>query len=111
MKARTWMVCAAVVLLTVLPLWLVSAPSAFGGADARAQQAIADIAPGYVPWYAPVFEPASEEIASLLFALQAAIGAGFIGYWLGLSVARERAGPPRAAADAASPSSREQRAD
>jgi cobalt/nickel transport protein len=38
-----------------------------------------------------VFEPASAEIASLLFALQAAAGAGVIGFWLGLSVARERA--------------------
>jgi cobalt/nickel transport protein len=67
------------------------APSIFGGADERAQQAIGDIAPGYEPWFAPVFEPASGEIASLLFALQAAIGAGVIGFWLGLSVARDRA--------------------
>ncbi len=106
MKARTWMVCAAIALLTVLPLWLAGTSSTFGGADARAQQAIGDIAPGYVPWFAPVFEPASEEIASLLFALQAAAGAGVIGYWLGLSVARERA-----RRDAASPSLREHRVD
>jgi cobalt/nickel transport protein len=51
-----------------------------------------------------VFEPPSDEIASLLFALQAAIGAGFIGYWLGLSVARERAARDAdAPASAASP--------
>lgn len=107
MKLRTVMLWAAIVLLTLLPLWLVKTPSAFGGADARAQQAIGDIAPGYAPWFAPVLEPASEEIASLLFALQAAVGAGVIGYWLGLSVARERA--RRDAADAAS--LRDQRAD
>jgi cobalt/nickel transport protein len=104
----------AIVLLTVLPLWLISAPPAaspgaeapalFAGADDRAQRTIGDIAPGYKPWFAPVFEPASEEIASLLFALQAAIGAGVIGFWLGLSVARERA-----ARDAAS--KQDQRAD
>lgn len=100
MKPRTWMTWAAIVLLTVLPLWFAGAPPAepgaetptmFGGADERAQQAIGTVAPDYEPWFAPVFEPASGEIASLLFALQAAIGAGVIGYWLGMSVARERA--------------------
>ena len=100
MKMRNWMLAVAVVLITVLPLLLFNAPPAasgakaqevFGGADARAQQAIGDISPGYEPWFKPVFEPASSEIASLLFALQAAIGAGVIGFWLGLSVARDRA--------------------
>lgn len=100
MKIRTWMTWGAIVLLTVLPLWFASAPPAepgaeapamFGGADERAQQAIGAVAPDYAPWFAPPFEPASGEIASLLFALQAAIGAGVIGFWLGMSVARERA--------------------
>jgi cobalt/nickel transport protein len=97
MKIRTACVWAVIVLLTVLPLWLISAPKGvnapalFGGSDDRAEQAIGTIAPGYRPWFTPVFVPASEEIASLLFALQAAIGAGVIGYWLGMSVARERA--------------------
>lgn len=97
MKFRTACIWAVIVLLTVLPLWFISAskdanaPALFGGSDDRAQQAIGTIAPGYRPWFTPVFVPASEEIASLLFALQAAIGAGVIGYWLGMSVARERA--------------------
>ncbi|MQA22623.1 energy-coupling factor ABC transporter substrate-binding protein [Rugamonas rivuli] len=115
MKARTCLLWLAIVLLTVLPLWLVSAPPAapgaeapaiFAGADDRAQRAIGDIAPGYQPWFAPVFSPASPEIASLLFALQAAIGAGVIGFWLGLSVARERA-----RREAAAVSSQDRRAD
>ena len=38
----------------------------------------------------PIIEPASGEIASLLFALQAALGAGVIGYYLGVSVTREK---------------------
>lgn len=116
MKARTWGILAAVVLLTVLPLWFVSAPPAapgaeapamFGGSDDRAQQAIGSIAPAYKPWFEPVFEPASGEIASLLFALQAAVGAGVIGFWLGLSVARERA----RRADSACASAQDARAD
>jgi cobalt/nickel transport protein len=96
MKTRAGWILAAVVVLTVLPLWLVNtapgadAPSMFRGSDDHARQAIGSIAPGYRPWFAPVFEPASAEIASLLFALQAAAGAGVIGFWLGLSVARER---------------------
>jgi cobalt/nickel transport protein len=102
MKKSSWLLWAAIVLLTVLPLCLISAPPGteglFGGSDDRAQQAIGAIAPHYQPWFAPVFAPASSEIASLLFALQAAIGAGVIGYWLGLSVARERARKNDAAA-------------
>lgn len=95
MRGRTRCLVAAVVLLTVLPLWCVGArpggESMFAGADDAARQAIGSIAPGYRPWFAPVFEPASAEIASLLFALQAAAGASVIGFWLGLSVAREGA--------------------
>ena len=98
MKSRSWMLWLAIVLLTVGPLVMVStqpAPAgaekaAFGGADERAQAAIGTLAPDYQPWFAPVLEPASAEIASLLFALQAAVGAGVIGFWLGMSVARER---------------------
>lgn len=99
MKARTGLLWTAIILLTVLPLWFAAAPPegpgsgappAFSGADSRAQQAIGIIAPNYKPWFAPLFEPPRGEIASLLFALQAAIGAGVIGFWLGMSVARER---------------------
>ena len=89
MKMRTWLLLAAVVATTVLPLWL--AGGAFGGADDAARQAVGTIAPGYRPWFAPLVEPASAEVASLLFALQAAAGAGVIGFWLGHAVARERA--------------------
>lgn len=89
----------AVVLLAVLPLWLHSTPATdgsgrpveiFGGADNQAKDLIGRIAPAYQPWFAPLLEPASGEIASLLFALQAALGAGFIGYYLGVSVTREK---------------------
>lgn len=89
----------AVVLLAALPLWLHSTPEKdgsgrpveiFGGADNQAKDLIGRIAPAYQPWFEPVLEPASGEIASLLFALQAALGAGFIGYYLGVSVTREK---------------------
>lgn len=52
----------------------------FGGTDS----AVTDILKerGVEPWFKPLFEP-PQEIASGLFALQAAVGAGVIGYVLG----------------------------
>ena len=35
------------------------------------------------PWFSSFFEPASGEIESLLFASQAALGAGIVGYYIG----------------------------
>lgn len=99
MKKQTWLIVGAVVLLTALPLWLVPKPAsgpdgqvgeAFGGTDNQAQAAIGQIAPHFQRWFEPLLEPASDQVESLLFALQAAIGAGIIGYWLGASVTREK---------------------
>ncbi|MDK2892439.1 energy-coupling factor ABC transporter substrate-binding protein [Methanohalophilus sp.] len=58
--------------------------SEFGGADGEAEGVIAEINPSYEPWIGNLgFEPPSGEIESLLFALQAAIGAVVIGYFFG----------------------------
>ncbi len=54
---------------------------AWGGADGEAAGLIE--ASGYEPWIEPFWEPPSGEIESLLFALQAAIGAVIIGYIFG----------------------------
>lgn len=53
----------------------------FGGADGAAGEAIEKT--GYTPWFRSIWEPPSGEIESLLFALQAAIGAIVIGYVFG----------------------------
>lgn len=53
----------------------------FGGADGAASEAIEGL--GYEPWFGSFWEPPSGEIESLLFALQAAIGAIIIGYYFG----------------------------
>lgn len=74
---------AVVILLAVVPLFL-HRDSEFGGADGAAEEAITEIAPGYQLWFSPIWEPPGGETESLLFALQAAIGAGFIGYFFGL---------------------------
>ena len=58
--------------------------SEFGGADGEAEGVILDINPDYEPWAEPILEPPSGEIESLLFSVQVAIGAGTIGYILGM---------------------------
>lgn len=68
--------------LAVIPFFIVENAD-FEGADCEAQVAINEINNDYQPWFAPIFEPASGEIEGLLFALQAAIGAGVIGFGLG----------------------------
>ncbi len=99
MRRQNILLMLAVILLAALPLWLIERPAAdaegrtaeiFTGADDKAKALIGQIAPDYQPWIKPLLEPASGEIASLLFALQAALGAGFIGYYLGVSITREK---------------------
>ncbi|MCY9694316.1 energy-coupling factor ABC transporter substrate-binding protein [Paenibacillus alginolyticus] len=82
MKTRTvnTLMLIAVVLLAVLPL--IFAKGEFGGSDDAAEQLIQSIAPSYKPWFSSLFELPSET-ESMLFALQAAIGAGFIGFAFG----------------------------
>ncbi|MBL1209947.1 energy-coupling factor ABC transporter substrate-binding protein [Geminocystis sp. GBBB08] len=80
-KQGNWWLISAVISLTVLPLIFVKGD--FEGADTEAQKLITEIQPNYKPWIKPIIEPASSEIASLLFASQAAFGAGVIGYIIG----------------------------
>jgi cobalt/nickel transport protein len=72
-----------VALIVVVPLLLPLAEAEFGGADGQAEGVIAEIAPGYEPWFSSIWEPPSGEIESLLFALQAALGAGVLAYYIG----------------------------
>lgn len=71
-----------VIFITIIPFF-VAKNGEFGGSDDQAEEAITQIDENYEPWFSPIFEPASGEIESLLFALQAAIGAGVIGFGLG----------------------------
>ncbi|HEX3032157.1 MAG TPA: energy-coupling factor ABC transporter substrate-binding protein [Bacillota bacterium] len=73
-----------VVLITVLPFF-VQKGADFSGADGKAAQMITQLNPDYKPWYSSLWTPPSSEIESLLFALQAALGAGFVGYFIGYS--------------------------
>lgn len=77
-----------VIIIAVIPL-LTLKNAEFAGADGLAETAITEIAPDYKPWFSPIYEPASGEIESLLFALQAAIGAGVMGFILGRITAKK----------------------
>lgn len=79
-------VCA---LIAVIPL-LTIRNSEFGGADGEAEDVIAELDPEYEPWADPVLEPPGGETESLLFCLQAALGAGIIGYAFGTFRERTR---------------------
>ncbi len=77
------------VLLALIPLIFIK-DSEFGGADGEAEEIIAQINPEYEPWAESLIEPPGGETESLLFALQAAIGAGVIGAGFGYLVARKK---------------------
>lgn len=62
----------------------------FSGADGQAEKVITEMQSDYKPWFSPIWEPPSAEIESLLFALQAAVGAGVIGYYIGYCRGRKR---------------------
>ncbi|MDX8367323.1 energy-coupling factor ABC transporter substrate-binding protein [Cytobacillus sp. IB215665] len=81
-----------VILLAIVPL-VIQQDAEFGGADGQAEEAIGEIAPNYEPWFNVLWEPPSGEIESLLFSLQAAIGAIIIGYVIGYGRARKKFSP------------------
>jgi cobalt/nickel transport protein len=88
-RVRSLLLGGAVLLLGALPLWVIApGEAAFQGSDQQAQAEISRLAPDYQPWAKPLFTPPGSEIESLLFALQAALGAGLLGYWLGRATAR-----------------------
>ncbi|MFD2370474.1 energy-coupling factor ABC transporter substrate-binding protein [Brevibacillus sp. GCM10020057] len=82
-KGMNWLLVLGVVVLAVAPLLFIK-DSEFGGADGAAEEAIKEIAPAYQPWFHPFLEPPGGETEGLLFAVQAALGAGVVGYAVGL---------------------------
>lgn len=72
---------SVIILLTALLPQITGINPSWSGADDAAAAAISSS--DYEPWFSPLWEPPSKEIESLLFSLQAAIGAGIIGYIAG----------------------------
>jgi cobalt/nickel transport protein len=73
----------AAILIVAIPFYIYNGKGAeyFDGSDDKASQFIEST--GYTPWISSIWEPPNSEIESLFFALQAAIGALIIGYFLG----------------------------
>lgn len=78
-----------VVIIAVVPLLTIH-NSEFGGADGAAEDLIGVINPGYEAWASPILEPPGGETESLLFCLQAGLGAGIVGFCFGFLVARKK---------------------
>lgn len=85
---------ALVIIITTAPLAIYRG-SDFEGADGKAEKAITEINPGYQPWFHSLWEPPGGETESLLFALQAALGSGFIGYYFGYKRGKKISGETR----------------
>ncbi len=79
---KNLLLSALVIALAAVPLMTLK-HAEFGGSDDQAEEAITEMNPDYKPWFAPFWEPPGGEVESLLFALQAALGAGVLGYGLG----------------------------
>ena len=73
---------AGVLALVGLSLFL-GGGSKFLGTDNQAVTAIQEQDPGYEPWFSSVLPPLSPSVESGLFAAQAALGGGVLGYVIG----------------------------
>ena len=83
---RTWKLFFALLIAAAL---LAAAPLAllrdtdFAGADGAAEELVQELDPDYEPIAQPILEPPGGETESLLFCLQAALGAGVLGFGFG----------------------------
>ncbi|MGL4998859.1 MAG: energy-coupling factor ABC transporter substrate-binding protein [Cetobacterium sp.] len=75
-----WLVLV-VILIVFIPLFIIGGD--FAGSDAQAEDLIMSINPTYKPWFENIFPPLGGEMETFLFSLQAAIGAGIVGYIIG----------------------------
>ncbi|PKU25020.1 energy-coupling factor ABC transporter substrate-binding protein [Telmatospirillum siberiense] len=80
---RSVWLSAAAVLIIAAPLVVPGLGGDFKGSDDIGTDAITESHPGYQPWFQPLWKPPSDEIESMLFALQASLGTGVIGYLIG----------------------------
>jgi cobalt/nickel transport protein len=84
-----WLLVGGVVILAAAP-FVFARNAEFAGADDRAAKAVTEVQPGYKPWFQPLMSVPSCEVQTFLFATQAALGAGTLGYLIGLYKGRSQ---------------------
>ncbi|MEM9203352.1 MAG: energy-coupling factor ABC transporter substrate-binding protein [Actinomycetota bacterium] len=91
MSRRNLYALLAVIVIAAAPLILLrNDDTEFGGADGEAADEATRIDPDYEPWFDPIWAPPGGETESMLFALQAALGAGVLGYFFGVVRTKRR---------------------
>ncbi|WP_295721976.1 energy-coupling factor ABC transporter substrate-binding protein [uncultured Methanobrevibacter sp.] len=87
MKYENIILLVLVIIILVAPMIMYNGlgedQGMFGGSDDKGVDVIGELDHSYKPWFESIWEPPSGEVESLLFAVQAAIGAIIIGYAFG----------------------------
>lgn len=81
MSKKNIIIIGLCILITIAP-FIINKNGAFEGSDGQAGDLITEINSDYEPWFESIWEPPSGEVESFLFSMQAALGAGFIGYYI-----------------------------
>ena len=81
-KKQNYLLLLLLLIIPVVALWL-GGDSEFGGADGKVVELIEAEQAAYVPWFENIWAPPGSETESLLFSLQAALGAGVLCYIIG----------------------------
>lgn len=88
----------AIAALAVFPMFFnfgdSDAEEPFSGTDASAGALVEEQNPEYTPWFEPLIGELPGEVESGIFALQAGIGGGILGYALGFLRGKNRSPRP-----------------
>jgi len=96
MRMQNLLLLLAFVGLVSLSLWwpVRQGADGFAGTDGQATEEITRLKPEYEPWVQPLWQPPGAQVESLLFSVQAALGAGLLGYLLGVMRQRSKDAEP-----------------
>nr|WP_120491863.1 energy-coupling factor ABC transporter substrate-binding protein [Corynebacterium lactis] len=99
-RKNSWLVTglliAAIAVIAIFPMFFnfgdPASEEQFGGTDSIASDVIMENDPNYTPWFEPLVGELPGEVESGLFALQAGLGAGVLGYAIGFYRGKNRSG-------------------